>query len=113
MITDNVHEIGIDNLGRLYIKPKTERFTLICRTATEIHWDNEQLFLYAPKPREWSYFDWYIHIVGVVENECNCKLILTGDTIWVNISKEFKNQIEDFKLGGFAIVSNRFDLGMR
>jgi len=93
MRTDKILEIGIDDKERLYIKPEKERFTLIFRTATEVHWDNERLFLYSPKPRDWSYLDWFKHITGVTETECNCKLILTGQTIWTNVSEELKEQI--------------------
>jgi hypothetical protein len=93
MNEDEILEIGIDYKERLYIRPNKERFTLIYRTATEVHWDNNGLFLYSPKPREWTYFDWYKHITGVTEIECNCKLILTDQTIWTNIPVELKEQI--------------------
>lgn len=82
MRTDNIIEIGIDNSERLYIKPKEEKFTLIYRTATEVHWDNKDYYLYSPKPKDWNYFDWYNHIMKVVETECNCKLNLTEETVW-------------------------------
>ena len=71
MRTDNIIEVGIDRLERLYIKPKEERFTLIYRTATEVHWDNKDYFLYSPKPKDWSYLDWYKHIIKVIETECD------------------------------------------
>jgi hypothetical protein len=58
MTTDNIFEIGIDNRERLFIKPEKARFTLVYRTATEIHWDNNGHFLYSPRPRVWTYFDW-------------------------------------------------------
>jgi hypothetical protein len=93
MTIDEILEIGIDGKESLYLRPKKERFTLIYRTATEVHWDNNELFLYSPKPREWTYFDWYKHIVGVIEIECNCKLILTERTRWTNIPVELKERI--------------------
>ena len=37
MEIENISEIGIDNLGRLFIKPEQLKFTLIYRTATEIN----------------------------------------------------------------------------
>lgn len=83
----------IHQIVRLFIKPEKERFTLIYRTATEDHWDNNGLFLYSPKPREWTYFDWFRQITGVTETECSCKLILTDETKWTNISNELKRQI--------------------
>lgn len=93
MTIDKIIEIGIDDKERLFIKPDKERFTLIYRTATEVHWDNNGFFLYSPKPREWTYFDWFKQIIGVIDTECNCKLILTDETIWTNISDELKQQI--------------------
>ena len=90
---DNIIEIGIDKLDRLFIKPEKETFPLIYRTATEVHWDEKGNFLYSPKPKEWTYFDWYKQIVGVVETECNCKLLLTDKTRWSNIPTELKQQI--------------------
>jgi hypothetical protein len=90
---DNIIEIGIDSLERLYIKPEKEKFTLIYRTATEVHWDDKENFLYSPKPKDWTYFDWYKQIVGVVEIECNCKLLLTDKTQWSNIPNEVRQQI--------------------
>ena len=93
MITDRILEIGIDVQERLYIKPEKERFTLIYRTATEVHWDDKGLFLYSPKPRDWTYFDWFRHITGVTETEYNCKLIITDLTIWTNIPNELKSLI--------------------
>jgi hypothetical protein len=70
---------------------------LIYRTATEVHWDNNGLFLYSPKPREWTYFDWFRQITIVTETECSCKLILTDVTEWTNISDELKQQIIEYQ----------------
>ena len=92
METDNIIEIGIDNLERLYIKPEKVKFTLIYRTATEVHWDNENHFLYSPKPKNWTYLDWYKQIIIVAE-DCNCKLIITEKTKWKNISEKLKTEI--------------------
>lgn len=93
MTSDTILKIGIDGEGRLFIKPDKERFDLIYRTATEVHWDNSGLFLYSPKPREWTYLEWFIHITNVTETECNCKLVLTERTIWINIADDLKRQI--------------------
>lgn len=85
MNTDNIKEISINSLDRLCIYPEKEFFTLIWRSATEIHWDNNKSFLYSPKPREWSYFDWFKHITSVIRDEYNCDLLLTENTLWENI----------------------------
>lgn len=90
---DEIIEVGIDKNERLFIRPKRERFSLIYRTATEVHWDEKELFLYSPKPREWSYYDWYRHIIDVADKECNVKLMLTQRTIWTSIDNDLKKQI--------------------
>lgn len=94
---DEIVEIGIDTNERLFIKPKREKFTLIYRTATEVHWDEKEKFLYSPKPREWNHIDWYKHIIKIIATDCNCKLILTYRTTWTNISDELKKQIKTKK----------------
>lgn len=96
-ILDEIIEVGIDKNEQLFVRPKRERFTLIYRTATEVHWDEKELFLFSPKPREWNYFDWYRHIIEVANKECNIKLILTHRTIWTNVENELKKQIIENK----------------
>jgi hypothetical protein len=78
MTTDNISEIGIDNQERLFIRPTNEKFPLIYRTATEVHWDTDGKFSSSPKPRDWSYLDWYKHIINVIRNEAHCYLKLSN-----------------------------------
>ncbi len=91
---DEIIELGIDSNERLFIKPKNEHFTMIYRTATEVHWDQSNLYLYSPRPRNWTYLDWFNHIINVTNNECNCKLVLTNRTKWTNISEELQRKIK-------------------
>jgi hypothetical protein len=89
---DNIKEIRIDGSGRLCIMPEREIFSLVYRTTMEVHWDQKELFLYSPKPREWLYFDWYLQILAAAK-ECNCELHLTDNTSWVDIPTSLKEQI--------------------
>jgi hypothetical protein len=57
MKTDNISIIGINETGQLFIKPETERFEYIWRSATEVHWNDKEKYLFSPQPREWSYLD--------------------------------------------------------
>jgi len=93
MSTDNIIEIGIDNKERIYIKPETEKFEFIYRAAAEVGWDDKEHFLYSPKPREWTYFDWYRQIIMATKGEYGCQLVLTDKTQWINIPDELKRQI--------------------
>lgn len=97
MKTDSIAEIGIDDMGRLYIRPEKEKFTMIWRSAAEVHWDQKQNFLYSPKPREWTYLMWYQHIVQIVADEYRCSLIIDRDTNWVSIPEDLKQQIQTWE----------------
>lgn len=90
---DKILRVEIDDSGRLHLTPEISRFTLVYRTATGVHWDNDKKTLYSPKPREWSYLDWFLHITGVVKTECSIKLELTENTEWINIPDELKKEI--------------------
>ena len=90
---DRILVVKIDELGKLHIKPEVEIFSMIQRTATEVHWNIDKLTLYSPKPRDWNYLDWYLHIINVVKKECFVNLNLTSDTEWINIPNELKIDI--------------------
>ena len=97
MRQDSILEISIDENGRLQIRPEKEKFGLIYRSATEVHWDSKGLFLYSPRPREWTYLDWYKQIVSTIWTEYSCKLNLKNETSWTLIPKELKQSIIDFE----------------
>jgi hypothetical protein len=99
MKTDCIKYIEIDGQQRLHIKPEFEKFTLIYRTATEVHWDDKKMTLYSPKARDWSYLDWFLHIIGVAKTECLTELKLTENTEWINIPTELKNKITKAQQG--------------
>ncbi|HVW13212.1 MAG TPA: hypothetical protein VHB54_05305 [Mucilaginibacter sp.] len=93
MKTDFIKEIKIDESGRLCILPEKEKFTQIYRLGKEVHWDQNGRFLYSPKPQEWTYLDWYKHIVNIIKNECNIDLLITPNTHWNNITSSLQEQI--------------------
>jgi len=93
MEEDKIIEIGIDKEERLYIKPASKTFPYIYREAMEVHWDNEKAFLYTPKPKQWTYLNWYNQIIKAAKEQ-SCKLQLTTATLWVNIPEKLKNEIQ-------------------
>ncbi len=93
MYDDAISEMGIDSKDRLYIIPLSQKFPYIYREAMEVHWDSKGGFLYSPKPREWSYFDWYRQIISAVKEQ-GCTLYITEKTKWVNIPNGLKAEIE-------------------
>ena len=93
MTTEKITEIGIDEKGRLYVKPERESFEFIYRAAAEVNWDDKNHFLYSPRPREETYFDWYMQIIMATKGEYGTQLIFTDKTKWTNIPNELKRQI--------------------
>ena len=92
MQQDQIKEIGIDDKGRLYVKPLSKKFPYIYREAMEVHWDADGNFLYSPKPREWRYLDWFKQIIDAAKKQ-SCDLIPIESTIWVNIPDSLKAEI--------------------
>lgn len=97
MNTDIITEIAIDDSGQLTVRPLKQNYKYIYRSALEVHWDSKQECLYSPKPREWSYLDWYKQIVSAVMSEYEYKLVITQETKWTNITDTLKQEIENWE----------------
>ena len=95
MRNDKIIKIEIDESGRLLITPESERFTMNYRSASEVHWDFEKNSLYSPKPREWTYLDWFKNILSVVEIDYNCKLIINDLTEFINLPESLETEIKE------------------
>lgn len=90
---EEVSEIGIGQDGRLYLRPKKNKFPLIYRAAMEVQWDEEANVLWAPKRGDWSYPDWFKQVVASVESEYGTTLRLNEKTKWSNISEDLQKEI--------------------
>lgn len=66
-------------------------YPMIYREAVEVHWDAKGRYLYSPKPREWSYLDWFRHIVDTAGD-----LVLSPDTRWRNIPDSLRSDAEEW-----------------
>ncbi len=77
------------------MKPYSASYPMIYREAAEVHWDSEGRFLYSPKPREWSYFDWFFHILQTADPEGE-RLVLTENTVWRNFPDSLRSEIENW-----------------
>ncbi len=94
MRTDTIEAVGIDERGSLWVKPATAAFAHIYREAMEVHWDAERGCLYSPKPREWSYVDWFRQIIRAVHYQ-GFELALKQSTLWSGITPELQQAIKD------------------
>lgn len=92
-MNDEIVEIGIDDEGRLYLKPSIASFPMIYREAMEVRWNNEYGYLYGGVLRKWSYLDWYHQILQAAQEQ-GCKLYLSSGVSWINVPKELQAQIQ-------------------
>ncbi|NQY01982.1 MAG: hypothetical protein HRT76_01765 [Halieaceae bacterium] len=67
-------------------------YQLVYREAAEISWDNELKAFTSPVPRQWSYSDWFSHILKVTQN-CGISLSRSENTSWVNVPVAVKEEI--------------------
>jgi hypothetical protein len=94
MRTDKIAEVGIDAEGSLWVKPASTTFPYIYREGREVRWDARRLRLYSPKPREWSYVDWF-HQIRDAAREHGVELALGPATSWSGISPELRQLLID------------------
>ncbi|HEX8211663.1 MAG TPA: hypothetical protein VF584_15930 [Longimicrobium sp.] len=92
MDVDSIAEIAIDKDGRLCVRPATVVLRYIWREAMQVHWDDQKGFLYSPKPREWSYADWYRQILTAAREQ-SYDLRLTGGTVWSDVPEAVREEI--------------------
>jgi len=93
----DITEISILETGELLVKPKENKdniFQFIYRTATGVNWDEQSQCFKTPKPKEWSYQDWYENIISSVIDEIGIELKITSNTKYYNISNNLKESIK-------------------
>lgn len=99
MTEDSIAEVGIDDEGRLYVRPFEASFDLVYRAAMEVSWEGAKRWLLSPKPREWSYLDWFKQITEAAADEYGIRLRLTPATVWTNVPLPLRSEIEDSQPG--------------
>ena len=81
-------------LGRLLVTPELGTdYAHIYRAAVGVNWSLEYSYLFSPQPREWSYIDWFENIYVAVRSEYGDRLIITQETMWINVADELKSKI--------------------
>ena len=93
MRSDDIEAVGIDEDGSLWIKPATCSFPFIYRVGMDVHWDGERRYLYAPKPREWSYCNWFRQIKEAARREYGTELKIVTTTSWFNVESKLRQEI--------------------
>lgn len=99
MAQDSIAEVGIDEEGRLYVRPASTSFDHIYRAAMEVNWDASTRRLFGPQPREWSYLNWFKQIISAAADEYGVALRLSPDTGWTAVPPTLRAEIEDSAAG--------------
>lgn len=94
MAQDNIAEVGIDEAGRLYVRPTSTSFENIHRAAIEVNWDAATRRLFSPKPRERTYLDWFKQVTEAAADEYGTVLKVTSDTGWTDVPADLRAEIE-------------------
>jgi hypothetical protein len=98
MRTDAIDAIGVEDDGSLWVKPATATFPYIYREAMEVHWDAKRMCLYAPKPRDWSYADWFEQIRKAARQQ-GIDLTVEETTSWSNIDTNLQHAMLALAMG--------------
>lgn len=69
--------------------PQSARFPYVYREAMEVHWDATGNYLFGPRPREWSYIDWFRQILKAASTQ-GCSLVVAGTTRWSNVPEDLR-----------------------
>jgi hypothetical protein len=92
---EHIDEIGIDEDGRLYVRPRQRTFPFIWRAAMGIEWDPSRSALLGPKPpNDWSYLQWFTQIVDAASGEYGVRLKISTGTVWTNVPDAIRHEIE-------------------
>ena len=97
MRDDTIKKVEIKDDGRLCVWPSNVQFEYIYRSSMEVHWDIEERYLYGPKPREWSYLDWFTRIVTAAMFEYEVRLKTNHKTKWINIESHLMSEIVSYQ----------------
>jgi len=102
MQTVEVAEISIREDGRLLIRPReaNDGYQSVYRAAAEVSWDPALACFVCPKPREWSYLQWFQHARDAIRSELGCELKITGRTSWTNVPNVLRDEISFAPIAG-------------
>lgn len=89
-----IEKISINKQGILCVKPKNYCFDKIYRSATGIHWDENEMILFHNPPCKWDAFRWYKQILLAVKSEYGKILVISADTIYENLNDDLTLRIK-------------------
>ena len=91
MQTSAISKVWIDPEGRLHLAPSGCEFPYIYREAMEVSWNPSTRSLFSPPPREWTYAQWFKHILAAAREQGQM-LVPDGTTDWSGMPADLKDQ---------------------
>lgn len=85
MVEDRIVSVGINDSGRLFVRPEKRTFEYIYRAAMDVRWDGTLGVLITNAPREMSYPDWFRQVWSASILEYGVDLRLSEETHWIDM----------------------------
>jgi hypothetical protein len=90
-----IADVALDDAGRLLLKPAETSFdNLHMAGAWGFRWDAPTSSLAIPQPRNWTYRDWFEHVVKIIGSQYGVHLKVGPDTRWTDVPSSVRDEIE-------------------
>jgi hypothetical protein len=90
-----ISEVTIDGAGRMLLRPADTLFDdLHMAGAWSFRWDQPTQSLAIPQPREWTYRDWFDHVVDIIGSQYGVHLKIGPQTRWTSVPPSVRDEIE-------------------
>ncbi len=90
-----IAEVTLDDAGRLLLKPAEILFDdLHMAGAWGFRWDAPTSSLAIPLPRQWTYRDWFEHVVTIIGSQYGVHLTVGSETRWIAVPLSVRYDIE-------------------
>lgn len=90
-----IAEVGLDDEGRMFVRPTKGSFEHVYRAAMGVYWDEPSRRLsHSQPPKDWTPVQWFQQIVAAVADEYGVLLKPTFQTTWADVPNELRSAIE-------------------
>lgn len=100
-----ISKIEIAKNGEMFIVLASggkSHYHMIYREAAEVYWDEVRKGFKTPKPRQWTYKEWFEHVIKVAAN-CSIFLELSNKTRFINVPLSVIQEIKKAPNDAFSI----------
>ena len=94
MEVEPIVEVGIDDEGRLFLRPSSTSFDYVYPAGMGVQWDAVANRLFYPKPTDGSYLRCYGQVVAAAD-EYGVRLTITPITTWSNVPDQLRTAISE------------------